>query len=46
MKHDSLALGSVGIAKYALSGLRLSLELSVDNNGGVMFRPGFTLRRR
>jgi hypothetical protein len=39
-------VGTLGIAKYVIPGLRLSLGLSVDNNGAVMFRPGFTVRRR
>jgi hypothetical protein len=38
-------VGSIGIAKYVLTGLRLSMGLSVDNNGAVMVRPGFTIRR-
>jgi outer membrane putative beta-barrel porin/alpha-amylase len=39
-------VGSLGIAKYVLPGLRLSMGLSVDNNGAVLFRPGFSVRRR
>jgi hypothetical protein len=39
-------VGTIGVAKYVLTGMRLSMGLSVDNNGAVMFRPGFTLRRR
>lgn len=39
-------VGSVGIARYVIQSLRLSLGLSVDNNGAFMFRPGFTVRRR
>ncbi|HEY8195554.1 MAG TPA: transporter [Gemmatimonadales bacterium] len=38
-------VGSVGIARYVMPTLRLSLGLSVDNNGAFMFRPGFTIRR-
>ena len=37
--------GSFGIA-YVVPSLRLSLGLSVDNNGAFMFRPGFTVCRR
>jgi len=37
---------SVGVARYVVPSLRLSLGLSVDNNGAVLFRPGFTWRRR
>jgi hypothetical protein len=39
-------VGSLGVAKYVIPSLRLSLGLSVDNNGAVQVRPGFTLRRR
>ena len=39
-------VGSLGLAKYVLPSLRLSMGLSVDNNGAVLFRPGFTVRRR
>jgi hypothetical protein len=39
-------VGSVGIARYVTPSLRLSLGLSLDNNGAFMFRPGFTVRRR
>ena len=38
-------VGTLGLAKYVVPGLRLSMGLSVDNNGAVLFRPGFTLRR-
>jgi len=37
---------SIGVARYVVPSLRLSLGLSVDNNGAVLFRPGFTWRRR
>jgi len=39
-------VGSLGIAKYVMSSLRLSLGMSVDNNGAFQLRPGFTIRRR
>ncbi|HEV2083805.1 MAG TPA: transporter [Gemmatimonadales bacterium] len=39
-------VGTIGLAKYVLPALRLSMGLSVDNNSAVMFRPGLTLRRR
>ncbi|MEO8295261.1 MAG: hypothetical protein ABI613_07070 [Gemmatimonadota bacterium] len=38
-------VGTVGIANYIMPWLRLSGGMSVDNNGAVMFRPGFTIRR-
>jgi len=37
-------VASLGIARYVLPSLRLSLGLSVDNNSAVLFRPGFTVR--
>lgn len=37
---------SAGVARYVLPALRVSLGLSVDNNGAVLFRPGFTMRLR
>jgi hypothetical protein len=38
-------VGSIGIAKYVIPSLRLALGFNVDNNGAVMIRPGFTIRR-
>lgn len=38
-------VGSLGVAQYVVPSLRLSLGLSVDNNGALMFRPGLTIRR-
>ena len=39
-------VASLGVARYVIPSLRLSLGLSVDNNGAVLFRPGFTVRTR
>ena len=39
-------VGSLGIARYVVPFLRLSLGVSVDNNGAVLFRPGFMIVRR
>lgn len=39
-------VASLGVAKYVIPSLRLALGLSVDNNGAVLVRPGFTIRRR
>jgi hypothetical protein len=39
-------VGSIGVARYVIPSLRLSMGFSVDNNGAVLFRPGFTVRRR
>jgi hypothetical protein len=39
-------VGSLGIARYVVPALRLSLGVSVDNNGAVLLRPGLTLRLR
>lgn len=39
-------VASLGVAKYVIPSLRLALGLSVDNNGAVLIRPGFTVRRR
>jgi Putative MetA-pathway of phenol degradation len=39
-------VGTIGLARFVLPALRLSMGLSVDNNGAMMFRPGFTVRRR
>jgi hypothetical protein len=39
-------VASLGLAKYVIPSLRLSFGLSVDNNGAVLVRPGFTVRRR
>ncbi len=38
-------VATVGYARYLFTSLRLSVGVSVDNNGAVLFRPGFTLRR-
>ncbi len=37
-------VGSVGVAKYVVHAMRLSLGVSLDNNGAVLLRPGFTIR--
>lgn len=37
---------SLGFAHYLTPGLRGSIGFSVDNNGAVLFRPGFTMRFR
>lgn len=37
-------VASVGLARYVIPSLRLSLGLSIDNNSAVLFRPGFTIR--
>lgn len=39
-------VGSIGLAQYVLPSLRLSIGFSADNNGAVLFRPGFTIRQR
>lgn len=39
-------VGSIGVAKYVMRSLRLSMGISVDNNSAVLLRPGFTLRPR
>ncbi len=39
-------VGSLGLARYVAPWLRISAGVSVDNNGAVLFRPGFTLSRR
>jgi hypothetical protein len=35
---------SLGLAKYVIPNLRLSMGVSIDNNSAVLFRPGFTIR--
>lgn len=37
-------VASLGLARYVIPNLRLSLGLSIDNNSAVLFRPGFTIR--
>ena len=37
-------VASLGVARYVIPSLRLSLGLSIDNNSAVLFRPGFTIR--
>lgn len=37
-------VASLGLARYVLPSLRLSLGVSIDNNSAVLFRPGFTIR--
>lgn len=37
-------VGSIGLARAVVPWLRMSAGVSVDNNGAVLFRPGFTLR--
>ncbi len=39
-------VASMGLAKYVVHAMRLFLGVSVDNNGAVLLRPGFTLRMR
>lgn len=39
-------IASFGFARYVVRSTRLSLGLSVDNNGAVLLRPGFTFRLR
>lgn len=39
-------VGTVGIAKFAWRTVRLSAGISVDNNGAVLLRPGFTVFSR
>jgi hypothetical protein len=39
-------VASLGLARYVLPPLRFSMGVSVDNNGAVLFRPGFTFRSR
>jgi hypothetical protein len=39
-------VASVGVAKYVIRSMRLSLGVSVDNNSAVLLRPGFTIRTR
>jgi hypothetical protein len=39
-------VGSIGLAHYILRTFRLSIGVSADNNGAVLFRPGFTVRTR
>lgn len=36
----------LGVARFVASGLRLSLGVSMDNNGAVLLRPGMTFRFR
>lgn len=38
-------VGTLGLARSVLPWLRLSAGVSVDNNGAVLLRPGFTIRR-
>ncbi len=38
-------VGSLGLARWVLPSFRLSFGVSVDNNGALLFRPGFTVRR-
>ncbi len=37
-------VATIGLARYLLPSLRLSAGVSVDNNGALLFRPGFTIR--
>jgi len=37
---------TAGIARYVVPTLRLSLGLSIDNNGAALLRPGLTMRFR
>ena len=37
-------VASLGLARYVMPSLRLSLGFSIDNNSAVLFRPGFTVR--
>jgi hypothetical protein len=39
-------VASLGVARFVASGLRLSLGVSMDNNGAVLLRPGMTFRFR
>ena len=39
-------VGSLGLARYVSHSFRLSMGVSVDNNGAVLVRPGITLWRR
>jgi hypothetical protein len=37
-------VASLGLARYVIPSLRLSMGVSIDNNSAVLFRPGFTIR--
>jgi hypothetical protein len=39
-------VASLGVARYVVPALRLSLGVSLDNNSAVLLRPGLTLRFR
>ena len=39
-------VGSLGLARYVSHSFRLSMGVSVDNNGAVLLRPGITIWRR
>jgi len=39
-------VASLGVARYVVGALRLSVGVSVDNNSAVLLRPGLTLRFR
>lgn len=39
-------VASLGVARFVAAALRLSLGVSIDNNGAVLLRPGMTFRLR
>jgi hypothetical protein len=39
-------VGSIGVARYVKSSMRLSCGISLDNNAALLLRPGMTLRLR